>query len=317
MISVVPFIIGDTADYSKNLTLRYQWLHDDYKGESKIIPVVNGVANPLFIEYDMGNMGEKNYPPKSSLITFSLTETIGDDVFVISNRLGYYFNNTDVKYSTVVDVATYVTAQVTTTDTTKTSSITFTASPIYLPYLYLVVDLQNAYYNAEVSTTLRKNSCTPPLVGSFVTYTVPEATYTSPVSQAAADALAANDIATNAQTYANTNGACLDELSITSSIPASDEGTLDFLGGDPNEVIGLHFLFEYNVAGEINFSDEINVSLIDSLHTVRTGTTTLDSSGQISATYYISPNCKCTVTITSRSGSNPLPAVTSTVIDNM
>ena len=63
------------------------------------------------------------------------------------------------------------------------------------------------YHSALQQNTLRKNNCTVG-TGSLVTYSVQDGKYFSTVSQAAANALAAADLAANAQTYANTKGTC-------------------------------------------------------------------------------------------------------------
>lgn len=68
---------------------------------------------------------------------------------------------------------------------------------------------QTAYANQEVSVTLTRNDC-PFGTGGQVVYTVPAGRHTSTVSQADADAQAQADTATNAQSYANTNGTCSD-----------------------------------------------------------------------------------------------------------
>ena len=65
----------------------------------------------------------------------------------------------------------------------------------------------NAFYSAAASGTFQK-ACTPPQVGSSVTYTVPQYRYSSTVSQAAANQLATDDVNANGQNYANTNGVC-------------------------------------------------------------------------------------------------------------
>lgn len=64
------------------------------------------------------------------------------------------------------------------------------------------------YYNSAVSQVFSRNNCPSGYVGGQVTYTVPAQTYSSSTSQAAADALAMNDISVNGQNYANINGAC-------------------------------------------------------------------------------------------------------------
>lgn len=67
---------------------------------------------------------------------------------------------------------------------------------------------QTKFFNVEKSLTLERNNCPAGQVGSNVTYTVPTNTYSSTISQTAADQLATNDIEANAQTYANANGSC-------------------------------------------------------------------------------------------------------------
>jgi hypothetical protein len=67
---------------------------------------------------------------------------------------------------------------------------------------------QCVFYNVAASTNFTRNNCSANQQGSTVTYTVPANTYSSAVSQAAADQLAQNDIAANGQNYANTNGTC-------------------------------------------------------------------------------------------------------------
>lgn len=66
----------------------------------------------------------------------------------------------------------------------------------------------NTYYSAQQSQTFTRNNCGTGGVASSVTYTVPPGEYSSTVSQAAADAQATNDMSTNGQNYANTNGTC-------------------------------------------------------------------------------------------------------------
>jgi YD repeat-containing protein len=52
-------------------------------------------------------------------------------------------------------------------------------------------------------------------IGSTVTYTVPAATYSSTISQADADQKAQDDVNTNGQNYANTNGTCIPVETVT------------------------------------------------------------------------------------------------------
>jgi len=64
------------------------------------------------------------------------------------------------------------------------------------------------YYNTPQSQTFTKNNCGTCSQGSQVLYTVAGNTYSSPVSVEEANQLALNDIASNGQNYANTNGTC-------------------------------------------------------------------------------------------------------------
>ncbi|NIF05880.1 hypothetical protein F3J23_10550 [Chryseobacterium sp. Tr-659] len=69
------------------------------------------------------------------------------------------------------------------------------------------------YSNAKVSQVFTKNNCTGNAVGSTYTYTVPAGTYTSDVSQLAADMKASDDISANGQNMANQNGTCTSAIS--------------------------------------------------------------------------------------------------------
>ena len=72
----------------------------------------------------------------------------------------------------------------------------------------------NFYYNVAASQNFI-TACSSGYAGSTVTYTVPPGKYSSTVSLAAANALAANDITANGQNYANANGTC-SQISIIS-----------------------------------------------------------------------------------------------------
>lgn len=64
------------------------------------------------------------------------------------------------------------------------------------------------YMNVVKNGNFTRNNCGAGYTGSTVTYTVPAGTYSSTISQAAADQLAQNDVNANGQAYANTNGTC-------------------------------------------------------------------------------------------------------------
>ncbi|MEO6549859.1 MAG: DUF5977 domain-containing protein [Ferruginibacter sp.] len=65
------------------------------------------------------------------------------------------------------------------------------------------------YYNHLVSEVFTKANCAAGYIGGNVTFTIAANTYSSIISQAEADAQAENNVLTNGQTYANTNGTCI------------------------------------------------------------------------------------------------------------
>lgn len=64
------------------------------------------------------------------------------------------------------------------------------------------------FSNAAKTGFFYRNSCLPGQVGSLVSYTVAAGTHSSAISQADADRKAQDDINTNGQVYANSNGSC-------------------------------------------------------------------------------------------------------------
>jgi Family of unknown function (DUF5977) len=66
----------------------------------------------------------------------------------------------------------------------------------------------NIFINAEISKTFLKNDCQTGLVGTPVTYTIPQGSYISNISQNDADSKAQNNLNSNGQNYANTYGIC-------------------------------------------------------------------------------------------------------------
>lgn len=94
------------------------------------------------------------------------------------------------------------------------------------------------YYNTQQQGTFQKTNCPSGQVGNYVTYIVPEGTYSSSVSVDAANQLAINDVNANGQTYANNSpeGTCTTTCSfsaapgfslVTSSITSSG-GSVSF-----------------------------------------------------------------------------------------
>lgn len=105
-------------------------------------------------------------------------------------------------------------------------------------------------------------------------------------------------------------------LAINSSQPDQfGSGTLDLVAGEPYEVIDLLFTLSGAAGGDsIDFSGA-NVGVLDSLHTVRTGSVTLSSSGKVAKNYSSSGSgFTCVVEITGRSSAEPIPTVKTTQV---
>ncbi len=64
------------------------------------------------------------------------------------------------------------------------------------------------FYNAPQSVSYQRNNCSTGGTGSWVTYTVPEGSYSSTSSQSDANQQALNAAHANGQAYANANGTC-------------------------------------------------------------------------------------------------------------
>lgn len=112
-------------------------------------------------------------------------------------------------------------------------------------------------------------------------------------------------------------------LTINSSIPdISGNGTLDFFGGEPGEIITMSFILFTGTPvvnpdpspNIVNFNPPVQVAVLDESHTSRTGTVTLDINGEASGVYNIQGSYTCIVTITSRGSSEPIPTNNSTQI---
>jgi len=119
------------------------------------------------------------------------------------------------------------------------------------------------YYNTVQSGSYTRNNCGAGYTGSTVTYTVAANTYSSTISQADANQKATNDVQSNGQNYANTNGTCTTSavqkagnlsltgssasVSFTSTIPQSITLTMN---GWPGSTYSLN----YSLTGPSNKS---------------------------------------------------------------
>lgn len=104
------------------------------------------------------------------------------------------------------------------------------------------------YYNVQMSQAFTRNNCPACQTGSQVTYTVAQGTYSSTVSQVAADQLAQNDIAANGQNYANTNGSCTQGSGVTITYQNETSAT-GFVALYTNNSTGQTYSFNVPASG--------------------------------------------------------------------
>ena len=113
---------------------------------------------------------------------------------------------------------------------------------------------------------------------------------------------------------------CAGPFSMTSSVPNNGLGTLDVFYGQPNEIISLSFsVNHFGADGTFSFDSPVNVQILDTIHTSRTGSITLNSSGSATANYELSPagsDSSCLITITHRSSGLTTGVGQSTTIAN-
>lgn len=93
---------------------------------------------------------------------------------------------------------------------------------------------------------------------------------------------------------------------ISSSLASAGTGTLDITGGEPLEVISLDFVVtqEVGVFISLEFTSPVVVGSLEPIHLTRSGTMTLDGSGNGTSTYTFDPlvgTSSCLVTVTARS----------------
>lgn len=96
-----------------------------------------------------------------------------------------------------------------------------------------------------------------------------------------------------------------DLFSISSSVSSGGVGTLDIVGGQPFEIIGLDFAVTADVDFvDLNFTDPVIVGIINPANLTRSGEMELNSLGSGTSTYTFNPSVNlssCLVTVTTRS----------------
>lgn len=155
------------------------------------------------------------------------------------------------------------------------------------------------WYNTAQSGNFTRNNCGGGSTGSTVTYTVAAGTYMSTISQANADQKAINDISTNGQAYANTNGTCSTQgctATIVSGFYSIASGA-----STSNGTTTFYMVFNVN-SGSITSSSSVVIGTITGVCvpsvpryvTVntdgRTWVLAIYPSGQVQATLSVGPN---------------------------
>jgi hypothetical protein len=136
-----------------------------------------------------------NYPGNTSY--FSLGNITSSCCFPSANRVIPFLSGTSVFNITVSTTGTVQVALV--SGPVPTGTVGFNGS----------YDLYSTtFYSAAKSGTFTRNNCITGQTGSSVTYNVLPYRYTSLSNQSAADQKAQDEVNTNGQAYANTNGIC-------------------------------------------------------------------------------------------------------------
>ena len=122
-------------------------------------------------------------------------------------------------------------------------------------------------------------------------------------------------------TYCVTEDPSLTELTIGSSDPTIGGGMLDFLGGEPNEILQLSIeVTTYgNNFSSLDFDAPLTAISISSANLIEGGSIALDSNGRARVPYHytgINTAFSCTIKITGRSSLKPIPETDRTIISN-
>lgn len=148
------------------------------------------------------------------------------------------------------------------------------------------------YYSSATSQTFIRNNCGSNAIGGSYTYIIPEGQYTSIISQADADQKAQNDINSNGQTAANTNGTCTTlNCSVTkgSGISQFNYGSIG-LANSTSFRIQMGFVYQNNltwssgvVIGKINGNCIPSGTRTSSTYSNGVWFFTVDTNGNITA----------------------------------
>jgi hypothetical protein len=277
-------------------------------------------------------------------ITAGYTSTvvpIGTTVVRVMSNNGLCSNYIDITATITTTTTTTIAPTTTTTSTlAPTTTTTTTLAPEVIILAYSGIDGPDAClsYSLEGVTTYYAAPGSV-IANDTIIYTDPELTMVAPngyyssgtdyydiltsdgvlANETPCPAITTTTTTTVAATTTTTTTASL--LTISSSIPVSGTGTLDFAHGQPGEVITLSFSMGTTDGNfnSLDFAAPAAVAILDPTHLTRTGNITLNGSGIASSVYLFdttSTSSSCLVTITSRSSGLPIPVINSTNIIN-
>lgn len=343
-MKIVNIVLADSNDAGKSITNRHKWGTSVYYEDFDTLQ--DGIVR---FQESNGIEGVGLFPKRGSTVTIeSYKKNTQTAEFLSSecNRLGYLVTTslyTQLDINTILSAATYLsTTESIININEKVNKGSFTLSKTDNDILYLIWDYTNRkpVANDDNVTIMQGGNSYIAILLNDTFLNTPTVTIITPPANGTANVTVNNTIYyqhdnstnfTDEIVYQISNGTCSSqatininitpassgELVITSSQPNSNIGTLDFINGEPNETINLHFeILSHTGSPSVTFDSSVNVGSLEILHLQRNGNVVLDSSGNFSAGYTISSGTVCKITITSRSSSQPIPSSNYTLISN-
>lgn len=347
-ISVTSIVLNGVADEGLNIKSRYRWSNATYLSSFRTFNNFFETGDVDIFDLFVGAEGSTQVPLTDSVVELQSYKGYAETAqFNTDDRMGYLISSTfyaEVDLDTILSLATFPTPTTVVGlggSVTNSASFPFTRA-LGESYLYLIWDYRGQTILVNDTTTVdNAGNVIVPVLSNDTIIGTPVVTIFTP---------AVNGIAVvnldNTVTYTHDGSATLtdsfvyqvfdgtnyntatvnvtvnavappSELTITSSFPNAGTGTVDFLGGQPFEVLTLSFV----VTADPSFSDLlfddpcIAVPPLTSTQLTRTGYATLDANGSGVSIYTFSPadnTSSCLITITGRSSGLPIPVANST-----
>lgn len=122
------------------------------------------------------------------------------------------------------------------------------------------------YYNVQKSQPFIKNNCTNGQISSAIIYNVPEAKYTSIISQLNADQKAIDEINANGQNNANLNGICYNPYCQLNTQSSTNYIMMQYAPFEKvNTVVNAQLHFQVTSTQGINWSNQVILGNLESL----------------------------------------------------